>query len=153
MKRRKWVICQIIYIYIYESHVENSMPSNPGNEHSHGKEFYRNDVDSNISVYNGQIYYIKSSYGSKSYLCSSDMIGDNIKIVAEIKEEYNYSNIHTNATGIYLYYAGDYDRLRVQHFDFEGKLIAECQEEYEGGYEEGHSVSNIYFYDKNCEYI
>lgn len=139
--------------HAYEQHIEYSMPIVVKNVHSHGKELYRSNIDSRICEYDEKIYYIKSSYGHPAYLCSSDLSGNDIKIVTEVSEDFDYSNIHVNTTGIYLYYLRDGDRLLIQHISFDGKKIGECREEYDGGYEEGHSVSNVYFYDNKAYYV
>lgn len=116
-------------------------------------EYYNQNVYSKISEYNGRIYYINSSYNGHGYLCSSDSGGENIEIIADVKDDFRDSYIYINDTGIYLYYLGDYDRLLVQHLSLKGSLISECREEYEGGYNEGHNISALYSYDSDIYYV
>ena len=137
---------------VYEANVENVMPERILDPYSHGKEYYRGNVDLNVAEYNGLFYFIKRKYDVGTFLCSSDKEGDNIKIVSEVPDEYDYASIHINCTGIYLYYTQDSDRLFVLHLDHDGGKISECREEYEGGYEDGHSVSNVYFYGNDVFY-
>ena len=137
---------------VYEANVENAMPEKILDPYSHGKEYYRGDVDLDLAEYNDLFYFIKRKYDVGNFLCSSDKEGDNVKIVSEIPDEYDYANIHINCTGIYLYYTQDNDRLLVLHLDHDGSKISECREEYDGGYEDGHSVSNVYFYGNDVFY-
>lgn len=138
---------------VFEDNVDNEMLVKIVDAYSHGKEYYRGNVDFNIAEYKGVFYFIKYIYGVGTYLCSSDDEGNNIKIVAEISDEYNYAYIHANCTGIYVYYTQDDDRLLVVHLDFNGKQLAECREEFEGGYDDGHSISNIYIYGNDLFYV
>lgn len=123
--------------------------SDPCNGHSHGKEFYSVDVDFSISAYRGRIYYTSPSYGPAAYICSSDLEGGDIRIIAEVEDDFGYSYIHVNATGIYLYTMWDGDRLLVQHFGFTGSILSECREVCE----DGHRVSNVYIYDNDVYYV
>ncbi|WP_461810954.1 tetratricopeptide repeat protein [Faecalimonas sp.] len=138
---------------IYEENVENEMPIKIVDPYSHGKEYYRDNIDFNIAEYNGSFYFIKCIYEVGIYLCSSDDEGNNIKIVSQIPDEYVYPDIHVNCTGIYVYYTKDNDTLLVLYLDFDGKQLAECKEEFEGGYEDGYSISNIYIYGNDLFYV
>lgn len=137
---------------VYEANVENVMPEKILDPYSHGKEYYRGSVDLDLAEYNGLFYFIKGKYNVGTFLCASDKEGDNVKIVSEIPEEYAYASIHINCTGIYLYYTQDNDRLFVLHLDHSGNKISECRDEYDGGYEDGHSVNNVYFYGNDAFY-
>lgn len=137
---------------IYEANVENVMSERILDPYSHGKEYYRKNVDLNLAEYNDLFYFIKSKYDVGTFLCSSDKEGNNIKIVSEIPDEYDYASIHINCTGIYLYSTWDDDRLLVLHLNHDGTRISECREEYEGGYEDEHCVSNVYFYGNDVFY-
>ena len=137
---------------VYEANVENVMPERIPDPYSHGKEYYRGNVDLNLAEYDGLFYFIKRKYEVGTFLCSSDKEGNNKKIISEIPDEYDYAYIHINCTGIYLYYTQDNDRLLVLHLDHSGRKISECREEYEGGYEDGHNVSNVYIYGNDVFY-
>lgn len=137
---------------VYEANVENVMPERVPDPYSHGKEYYRGNVDLNLAEYDGLFYFIKRKYEVGTFLCSSDKEGNNIKIISEIPDEYDYAYIHINCTGIYLYYTQDNDRLLVLHLEHSGRKIAECREEHEGGYEDGHNISNVYIYGNDVFY-
>lgn len=133
----------------YKKHIDYEMSVAEKSCHSSNAEYYNQNVHSKIAEYNGRIYYIKSSYDEYNYLCSSDLDGKNIDILADVDKDYEYIYIHANCTGIYLYYLGECDKLWVLHYSFEGILISECREDFE----EGHTVSNLYFYDNNLYYV
>ena len=137
---------------VYKANVENVMPERIPDPYSHGKEYYRTDVDLDLAEYNGLFYFIKRQWNVGTFLCSSDKEGNNVKIISEIPDEYDYASIHINCTGIYLYYTQDYDRLLVLHLDHDGNKISECRDEYDGGHEDGHHVHNVYFYGNDAFY-
>lgn len=134
---------------VYIKHLLYEMPELEKNLHSSNSEYYNGDVYSKVAEYNGRMYYIRSSYNEYTYLCSSDLEGENIIILTDINSDFGYAYVHANETGIYLYYTGDYGSLWVLHYSYEGILISECKE----GYEAGHSVSHLYFYDNDLYYV
>ena len=138
---------------VYENNVQNEMPINPGNIHSHRKEFYRYNVDFDVSAYNGKIYYIKSSYSASSYLCSSELDGGNIRVISELDDDFYFPNIHVNVTGIYLYREEAYDGFWIKHLGFDGKLLGEYRENYELRCEDDFRISKIYIYDDELYYV
>lgn len=135
---------------IYKVHKNYKMPMTDPNLHSHGKEFYKQDFDTNKCEYDGRFYYVNAFCWDSPYLCSSDLEGHDVRIISEVDGDYRLGYIHVNITGIYLYYMQDNDRLLVKHIGFDGKEISECREEYAGGCDEGYSVSNVYFYDNKA---
>lgn len=135
----------------FEEQRDCQMPERTGIVHSPDKELYTKDFDTNVCEYDGRIYYLNDSYKRGVYLCSSDPSGADRKILLKVDRDYN--KLQVNVTGIYLYDLRDYDRVRVRHLGFDGQLISECCEDYEGGYEAGHSLSNIYIYDNHVYYV
>ena len=102
------------------------------NEHFHGKEYYKHDVDFTKFVYRDRVYY-----KTDTYLRSSKLDATDIRSIA-IETEY-LPYIAVNITGIYLY-ANDDMRFEVKRYDFDGNLIQQyCEERY---------VDKIYIYDE-----
>lgn len=138
---------------LYESHREYQMPPVKRNLHSHGKELYSQDVDSQKCIFNEQVYYVNTHYFDTSYLCVSNLNGTDIKILLELDNSWYTTNIHVNSTGIYLYEVQSHGKswLRVLHIDFDGNQISEFKEECQADFEDGHLIKNVYFYD-GCVY-
>ena len=67
-----------------------------------GKEFYSKDLRENLFYYEGRIYYI-SSYPKKTYLVSSDELGDDVRIEGEISDHYTRcDNVYVYGTDVYI---------------------------------------------------
>lgn len=165
---------------VYEHHLHCCLDERPENHHLHGKEYYGRDLDFQEAAYNGRMYYIRRVYGSGMYLCSSDMTGDDVKVMAEIPEKiYDWDHsgqllvelgtisdmyVHVNSTGIYLY-ATQYCRrddqndihvcpvLFVRMLDLEGVFQAQCQETPVGADVNKEEFSSICIYDRDIYYV
>lgn len=143
---------------VYEAQVDNIMPFVDRNVHTNSREYYRSmkryDSDRDrfkMCEYDGRIYYQQQDSGNEiKYLCSSDMEGDDVEIISEV--HFSGENVQVNITGIYLYTSESDSsdrRLRVQHFDFDGNLLAECCDEDENS----SGDREIYFYDNNVYFV
>ena len=139
-------------------HKNYSMPALIRDKHTNNNEYYLEgypfgNSEEGISEYESNIYYIVKEYCMPAYLCASNDDGTDIRIIAELADDYMYANVHVNITGIYVYNMQDYDRVQIAHYNFSGALSSECKEEYPGGYEAGHCISNLRFYDSKAYFI
>ncbi|MBE7010279.1 MAG: sel1 repeat family protein [Ruminococcaceae bacterium] len=91
---------------------------------THGKEFYKNDVNFTKFVYDDLVYYINGIF-----LCVSDQDGSNIRILAEFEKEYEYSYryLAVNETGIYVYTQEEEAGLTAWVYNFSGQLIQQVK--------------------------
>lgn len=128
------------------------------NVHTNSIEYYRRQGKRDFNQdrfkrceYDGRFYYLQyHSADSVTYLCSSDMDGDDVEIISEV--HFDGDNVQVNITGIYLYTTPESgDRLYVQHFDFDGNLISECHDEDD--YEGYDHDREIYIYDTNIYFV
>lgn len=126
---------------IYSVQAESASGSGERNGHSHGKEYYRENLDFNKFAYRGRFYYVNSSC-----LCSSDFQGEDVRILFREEDNWfaDYASICVNTTGIYLYYLGDGDELEIKRIGFDGKLIRE--EKYK------ENIRTVYIYDDRVYY-
>jgi hypothetical protein len=132
---------------IYQEHLSYQMPPVKRSIHSPSFEYYSKDVYCYADEYDGRIYYV-----NKGYLCSSDLGGQDIKIITDLPDDFSCdSNVHVNVTGIYLYYYG-FDYLQIWHYTFDGQLVGGGSEVRREG-EEEFQTSSPYFYDNRVYYV
>lgn len=172
---------------VYSKHKNFQLPEVEPNHHSQNKEYYYgkwefsggysntcvDSIEYNLyqnhskCAYNGRIYYI-SSYKNKTYLCSSDFEGNDIKIITTI-DGYDYdSEMQVNVTGIYIsgssyhyrYKNGEeYEQMyfHVKHISFDGKTIIElCDDDKTvepNNIYCNKRISSSYIYDNKIYYV
>jgi hypothetical protein len=131
----------------------NVTSGDSNNLHSCGQEYYSTSISglypTEIAEFEGRIYYAK-----EEYLCSSDVRGQDIKIIAKLDKDCPTQDIHVNITGIYFFESDEYPNtnLRVQHLDFNGNVVGTFREIHKGGADAGHGLNNLFFYD-NLMYL
>lgn len=131
---------------------EANMPPIEGEVHSQYKEYYSEDVNATLCEYDEKIYRLVPSWSDFSFhywVCSSDVNGEEIKILAELRESPTFMRVpyvHVNVTGIYIYNMRP-TGLQIQHLDFDGRLISEIDDGKE------YTATNIYIYDNRVYFV
>ena len=109
----------------FEEHKKfHVLPEEP-DVNSGGAEYYFQNIKNEKSVYDKRIYYIRNEYHEPVYLCSSNLNGEEIRIIS-VEDDYSYGYVHVNTTGIYLYTERD-EFLYVKHIAFDGRTIRESK--------------------------
>ena len=133
----------------HERQKQLGMPPAEKTVHTDQTEYYLKGRYSHQSCeYSGHVYYIHREYEHPTYLCSSDLAGEDIRILAQVPDDYGYATLHVNVTGIYLYYLREEEFLSVRHLDFHGTLLHESRVETETEH-----IDCVSFYDNQMYYV
>lgn len=121
------------------------------------KERYNVNFDAAKCEYNGRMYFLHFQIFKHVYVCSSDLTGNDIRILAKgdsgFSTHFLSAHIHVNETGIYLYDTLDRQRLWVNHYWFDGSLLAKYHKNYRGDGDGTVQVRDLYFYGNKLYFV